>query len=108
MWEKLKNLSEILFRPLVIGYGLYFLYILYNCFKGNKYVEDKSILIQYLILKLLPALLILGVAFILKAKGNTKLAGLVLGVPALYVIVASLFFPVLWYVLSVVRIIFGK
>lgn len=69
---------------------------------------NKEIYDQWFLEKILTVGLILGIAFILKLWGKTRIASLVLGIPALITIITFIIIVIVWLFLALVFILFGK
>lgn len=108
MIEFLKNLLERSFWPLAGCYVFYFIYQLYSYFYGVKYVVDKQFYDNWFIGKVITAGLIVGIASIFKIWGKTRIASLVLGVPATITVVTTLIIVAVWLFLAMAFILFGK
>jgi hypothetical protein len=108
MIEILKNFLEKSFWPLVGCYCLYILYKIYSYFTGLKYMVNKGLYDQWFLEKMLSVSLILGIAFILKLWGKTRIASLILGVPATITVVTTLIIVAVWLFLAIAFILFGK
>lgn len=108
MIEFLKNMLEKSFWPLVGSYSLYIFYKIYSYFTGLKYVVNKEIYNQAFMEKMLTVGVILGAALIFKLWGKTRIASLVLGVPATITVVTALIIVGAWLFLAIALILFGK
>lgn len=108
MWENLKVLCIKMFWPLIIGYGLYILYQIYSYYNDMKLVVDKEFFKDLYITKFIGVGLIIALAVLFKLWGKTKVASLILGVPAIITITFTLLTILIWVFLAVVMIAFGK
>lgn len=108
MIEFLKNLLEKSFWPLIGCYSLYILYKIYSYFAGLKHVVNKEIYGHWFMEKIFTVGLILGVAFIFKFWGKTRIASLILGVPAIITVVTFIIITAVWLFLALAFILFGK
>ncbi|MBK9256510.1 MAG: hypothetical protein IPM42_13565 [Saprospiraceae bacterium] len=108
MLEYIKNLLEKSFWPLMGCYVLYFIYQIYSYFYGVKYVVDKQFYNNWFMGKMVTVGLIVGVAMILKIWGKTRIASLILGVPAVITTGTFLIIMAVWLFLALAFILFGK
>lgn len=108
MIEFLKNLLDKSFWPLVGCYGVYILYQIYSYFAGMKHVINREIYGQWFMEKMITVGLILGCAIFFKIWGKTRIASLILGVPATITVVTTLIIIAVWLFLALAFILFGK
>jgi len=108
MIEILKNFLNKSFWPFLGCYVLYIIYNICSYFTGLKHVVNKEIYDHWFFLKMLLIGCILGAAFILKLWGKTRIASLVIGIPALITIITFIIIVTVWLFLALVFILFGK
>ena len=73
-----------------------------------KVVYDKAYFHNLYITKFIGVGLIIAVALIFKIWGKTRIASLILGIPAIITVTITLLTILIWVFLAVVMIAFGK
>jgi uncharacterized membrane protein len=108
MYQNITNLLEKAFWPLLCCYGLYLIYWVYTYFSGLNPVVNRAFYDNLYFGKLKTIGLILGASIFFKIWGKSGIAGLILGVPAVYKTVTFLLVLLVWLFLAAVMILFGK
>lgn len=104
----LKNVSNKIFWPLAGIYILYMVYKVYQYYSGIHLVVDKTIYNQWYLKQLYTTggILLAGIA--LKISGQNHIATIALVVPAGITCIITLLTILIWLVLAVAFILFGK